>query len=280
MSQSNRTSDFDSCEKLISLKNSRTAFVGHVTKYINKINDGILASEKFENIICLNERLTVSLEKLKGVIDEFINLAECPEEIEKSNDIYLEQNSRVLKIQDIIQNYLSTCRKSEALSSKISLKSKSSSSSSKSKSKVPSSSSSASRKKAQAELLLRQSYERFHRKSKLLEKKKSLELELERENVTEAENKVKLLQLQERYNIENESLCDTHIKLDPLLNHSQTANEKVEIYLSSLEKESHFAEVYLSQPPQRESQNLPSNNSVPKFSISQLDQPRQIIPEQ
>ena len=90
MSQSNRTSDFDSCEKLISLKNSRTAFIGHVTKYINKINDGILASEKFENIICLNERLTVSLEKLKGVIDEFINLAECPEEIEKSNDIYLE----------------------------------------------------------------------------------------------------------------------------------------------------------------------------------------------
>ena len=75
-------------------------------------------------------------------------------------------------------------------------------------------------------------------------------------------------------------MCDTHIKLDPLLNHSQTANEKVEIYLSSLEKESHFAEVYLSQPPQRESQNLPSNNSVPKFSISQLDQPRQIIPEQ
>ena len=192
MSQSNRTSDFDSCEKLISLKNSRTAFIGHVTKYINKINDGILASEKFENIICLNERLTVSLEKLKGVIDEFINLAECPEEIEKSNDIYLEQNSRVLKIQDIIQNYLSTCRKSEALSSKISLKSKSSSSSSKLKSKVSSSSSSASRKRAQAELLLRQSYERFHRKSKLLEKKKSLELELERENVIEAENKVKL----------------------------------------------------------------------------------------
>ena len=48
MSQSNRTSDFDSCEKLISLKNSRTAFIGQVTKYINKISDGILASENLK----------------------------------------------------------------------------------------------------------------------------------------------------------------------------------------------------------------------------------------
>ena len=38
-------------------------------------------------------------------------------------------------------------------------------------------------------------------------------------------------------------------KLDPLANSSQTANEKVENYLSSLERELHFAEIYLSQPP-------------------------------
>ena len=64
MTQIERTYHFDLYEKLASSKNSQTAFIGNVTKYIDKINVSILASEKFENIICLNERLRANLEKL------------------------------------------------------------------------------------------------------------------------------------------------------------------------------------------------------------------------
>ena len=146
MSQSDRTSEFDLYEKLTSLKNSRSAFIGHVTKYINKINESVSNSEKVEKIFCLNECLTVSLEKLKEVINNFIDFSECSEEIENSNEIYMEQNSRYLEIQNTIQDYLAECKKLKTLSSKISLKTKSSSNSSNSKSKISSSSSSASRK--------------------------------------------------------------------------------------------------------------------------------------
>ena len=65
-------------------------------------------------------------------------------------------------------------------------------------------------------------------------------------------------------------------KLDPLSNSSQTVNEKIENYLSSLERESHFAEIYLSQPPHQENKSSPVNPSMPNFSTSQVDQPRQI----
>ena len=49
-----------------------------------------------------------------------------------------------------------------------------------------------SRKRVKAELLLKQSHERFERKSKLLEKRNTLarERELERENITEVQNQL------------------------------------------------------------------------------------------
>ena len=58
-----------------------------MTKYINNIKVSILALEKFGNIICFNERLTASLGKLNGAIKEFIDLTECPDEIERANNL-------------------------------------------------------------------------------------------------------------------------------------------------------------------------------------------------
>ena len=103
-------------QELLSLKNCRTAFVGHVTKLICKIETCIFNSDKVEKILCLKF---------------FV-----------------------------------------------------------------------SRKRVKAELLLKQSYERFERKSKLLEKQNSLELELEREKIIEAENQLKLLELKDACNLD------------------------------------------------------------------------------
>ena len=148
MTQIERTYEFDLYEKLASSKNSQTAFIGHVIKYIDKINVSILASEKFENIICLNEWLRANLEKLQGVINDFIDLTECPEKIERVNKICSEKCSRVLEIQDVTEHYISKNKNSETLAFKILLQNISNSDkikSSKSKRKTSSSFSPASR---------------------------------------------------------------------------------------------------------------------------------------
>ena len=116
----------------------------------------------------------------------------------------LKQNSRVLNTNEIIEKYISGKRPfTEFLSSKSIRSSKSGviSNSSQSQSNI-SSPSSVSRKRVKAELLLKQSYERFERKSKLLEKQNSLELELEREKIIEAENQLKLLELKDACNLD------------------------------------------------------------------------------
>ena len=191
--------DSDLTYKLLSLKNIRTAFVGHVTRLISKIETCIFNSDKFEKIFCLKDQLTVIFDRLKAVDNKFISLNENAEDIESTNEIYFEQNSRVLNTNKIIENCISLKRPfAESLSSRSirSSKSRVNSNSSQSQSNI-SSSSSVSRKRVKAELLLKQSHERFERKSKILERQKSLELELERENIIEAENQLKLLELKD-----------------------------------------------------------------------------------
>lgn len=65
-------------------------------------------------------------------------------------------------------------------------------------------------------------------------------------------------------------------QLDSSSKSSQTANEKIENYLSSVERELHFAEINQSQPTHQKNQNSPVNRSMPIFSMTQVDQPRQI----
>ena len=60
-------------EQLSSLKNSRKAFIGHVTRLTNKIHQAIGNLENTEKILCLTEQLNVILEKLKGTILTLLN---------------------------------------------------------------------------------------------------------------------------------------------------------------------------------------------------------------
>ena len=96
-------------------------------------------------------------------------------EIESANEMYFEQNSRVLNTSKIIENYITRKRpftKSLLSKSIRSFKSRINSNSLQSQ-YISSSSSSVSRKRVKAELLLKQPHERFKRKSKLLERQKT-----------------------------------------------------------------------------------------------------------
>ena len=157
--------DVDHLEEQFSpLKNCRKAFIGHATRLINKILEAIENLENTEKVLFLTEQLNVIFEKLKGAIFNFIELSSSPEETENANEILCEQNSRVIEIQNIVENYFETSSKtskicsSEVSKSKKSTPQRSSSSSSHSKSV---------HLKAEAELILSQTKERFQRKAKL-----------------------------------------------------------------------------------------------------------------
>ena len=104
-----------------SLKNSRKAFIGHVTRLINKIHEAIDNLENTEMVLCLTEQLNVMFKKLKGTTFNFIELSPSPEEIENVNEILCEQNSRVIEIQSIVENCFEISSKiSKICSSKVS----------------------------------------------------------------------------------------------------------------------------------------------------------------
>ena len=170
-------------EQLSSLKNSRKAFIGHVTRLINKIHEAIDNLENTEKVLHFTEQLNVIFKKLKGTIFNFIELSPSPEEIENVKEILCEQNSRVIEIQNIVENYFEISSKiSKICSSKVSKSKKSTSQrscSSSSHSKIV-------HLKAEAELILSQTKERSERKTKLLEKQKLLELKIEKEKSFEA----------------------------------------------------------------------------------------------
>ena len=111
--------DFDFTREILSFKNIRTAFVGHVARLISKIETCIFNSDKVEKILCLKEQLAVILEKLKAVNNKFVSWDENAEDIESANEIYFEENSRVLNTNEIIKNYILRKRPfTEVLSSK------------------------------------------------------------------------------------------------------------------------------------------------------------------
>ena len=160
-----------------------------MTRLTDKIDSCIYEPEKHEKLICLYDQLTVIVEKLKGFNDQFTSLTENPGNIETENEIFFEQNSRILNVKEKIQNYISSYIRSSNSGTSLN--------NSESKSKTSSSSSSPSRKRTKAESLLQQSQERFERKCMLLERQKPLELELKGENIIKGQNKLKSMQLKE-----------------------------------------------------------------------------------
>ena len=85
-------------ETILSLKRSRSAYIGYITKLINKTNEGINNSENYLTIKCLREQVSVMLVKLKVAINKFISIIEDLVEIEQANEVHLEQTSRFIEI--------------------------------------------------------------------------------------------------------------------------------------------------------------------------------------
>ena len=79
MSVSCQISDPDLIEKFLFLKIGQTAFICQVTRLINKIDSCIRDSKRPKKVVCLSDQLAVILEKLNGMNDQCISLAENPD---------------------------------------------------------------------------------------------------------------------------------------------------------------------------------------------------------
>ena len=93
-------------EKLLNLRKSRSAFIGHIIRLINKLNEKLSSNDNIKTIKCLEEQLYQILEKLKKVNDEYISIALNSDDIETSSDIYFEQHSRVTLISQSIEQFI------------------------------------------------------------------------------------------------------------------------------------------------------------------------------
>ena len=199
--------------------------------------------ENTEKVLCLTEQLNVIFKKLKGTIFNFIELSLSTEEIENANEILCGQSSRVIEVQNIVENYFETSSKSSKVCSSKVFKSK------KSTSQRSSSNSSHSKSvhlKAEAELILLQTKELFERKAKLLEQQKLLELEMEKEKIFEGQERLKIAELKEHF----DKMCLESNVLPPELS-KQSSVEKCQSYVTSLKNASPLDHVHSKHLSQR-----------------------------
>ena len=106
---SNFESDFkndNSTKNLVTLHRSRLAFIGHIARLINKINEKLSLNDNFKTIKCLEEQVYQILEKLKGVNDEYISFAMNPEDNENVREIYFKQFSQVMASSALIEQFI------------------------------------------------------------------------------------------------------------------------------------------------------------------------------
>ena len=78
------------------LKGSKTAYLGHITKTINRISVLMSEPDNVEMVICLRDQLDNLVAKLKTVIDALVELSDSPEDFFNYNELYLEQKERVV----------------------------------------------------------------------------------------------------------------------------------------------------------------------------------------
>ena len=271
-------------EKLLNLRKSRSAFIGHITRLINKLNEKLSSNDNIKTIKCLEEQLYKILEKLKKVNDEYIRIALNPDDMETLSEIYFEQHSRVTLISQSIEQFILKKQQvqnaveqdhfREILKSKSSHSSKSKSSKLSKSSKTSKSSSrreSTSCKKAKAELLAIQAKERFDRKQELLEKQKNLEPELENEHVIETQNKLQLIKLRERF--EQNSRFDEdehHLELADIQKPEVYNESDTRVPLTNKERDYKFNKEYLKRTSPPESDTTSVNHLEDMSSINKI----------
>ena len=71
------------------MKSSRTAFIGNVTRLIQKIDNYIHESEKPGKVVCLGDKFTVTCGKMKEVnmISTYVR-QKTLDNIERANDLF------------------------------------------------------------------------------------------------------------------------------------------------------------------------------------------------
>ena len=104
-------------KQIHTLINSRTAYVGHVTKVSNKINDLIENCEHYKKLDCLQDQLLSLSEKIKGIHNQILELVQCPDQYQTCQEYYVNENSRIIDLVSKIQSY---CQKLSEKSSKSS----------------------------------------------------------------------------------------------------------------------------------------------------------------
>ena len=87
-----------------------SAFIGHITRLINKIDKKLSLNNNFKTIKCLEDQLDHILEILKSVNDEYTSSAMNPEDIENASEIYFEQNFRVITTSAFIKDSKKTTK--------------------------------------------------------------------------------------------------------------------------------------------------------------------------
>ena len=98
----NETNNENLQKNLKQLKHSQGAYIGHITKTINKIEKFIIDKEHIEQMKYLEEQLEKHIQKLKIVIDKYCDILESPEQHDIMNECFLEQNACILKILSIL----------------------------------------------------------------------------------------------------------------------------------------------------------------------------------
>ena len=100
----NETNNENLQKKLKQLKHNQGAYIGHITKTINKIDKFIIDKEHIKQIKYLEKQLEKHIKKLKIVTDKYCHILESPEQHDM-NECFLEQNTHVLKAKNTINNY-------------------------------------------------------------------------------------------------------------------------------------------------------------------------------
>ena len=94
----NETDNENLQKKLKQLKHSQGAYIGHITKTINKIDKFLIDKEHIEQIKYFKEQLEKHIKKLKIVIDEYCDILESPEQHDITNECFLNKTPVFLKL--------------------------------------------------------------------------------------------------------------------------------------------------------------------------------------
>ena len=93
--------------KIKRLKCSKSAYLGHITKTISRINTLMSEPDNVETVICLQDQLDNLVAKLKTVLDTLVELSDSSEEVFVYDELHFEQKERIVNFKRQISTYSS-----------------------------------------------------------------------------------------------------------------------------------------------------------------------------